>query len=97
MEFDVLIEDGLVYDGIGGAARSDDIGERGDRIEAVGRLVGASAATELDATGLRKAADIVVFDPEAVLDRATYEEPLPGPAGVRTVIVNGPIVIDRVS
>jgi N-acyl-D-amino-acid deacylase len=52
MEFDVLIKGGLVYDGAGGPPRSEDIGLRGDRIEAVGRLAGASAAAELDATGL---------------------------------------------
>jgi N-acyl-D-amino-acid deacylase len=41
-----------------------------------------------------KAADIVVFDAESVLDRATYEEPLLSPLGVQAVIVNGRLVVD---
>jgi N-acyl-D-amino-acid deacylase len=35
------------------------------------------------------AADLVVFDPETVIDRATYEDPLLPPSGVRDVFVNG--------
>jgi dihydroorotase/N-acyl-D-amino-acid deacylase len=35
------------------------------------------------------AADLVVFDPGTVLDRATYEDPLLPPSGVRDVFVNG--------
>jgi dihydroorotase/N-acyl-D-amino-acid deacylase len=35
------------------------------------------------------AADLVVFDPDTVLDRATYEDPLLPPSGVRDVFVNG--------
>lgn len=40
------------------------------------------------------AADIVIFDPETVSDRATYAEPLAEPVGVNHVIVNGVPVID---
>jgi N-acyl-D-aspartate/D-glutamate deacylase len=35
------------------------------------------------------AADIVVFDPDTIADRATYEEPRLYPAGIEYVIVNG--------
>lgn len=35
------------------------------------------------------AADLVVFDPGTVADRATYEDPLLPPSGVRDVFVNG--------
>ena len=34
-------------------------------------------------------ADLVVFDPDVVLDLATYERPAVYPAGIRDVIVNG--------
>lgn len=41
-----------------------------------------------------KAADLVVFDPEAVIDRATFLEPQQFPRGIDTVIVNGTVVVD---
>ena len=34
-------------------------------------------------------ADIVIFDPEKILDRATFGEPFQRPEGVRYVFVNG--------
>ena len=36
-----------------------------------------------------KAADIVVFNPAAIVDQATYEDPRQYPLGIRQVIVNG--------
>ena len=51
-EFDVLIRDGLVYDGSGGQARRVDVGIKGDRIAAIGDLKSAKAATIIDANGL---------------------------------------------
>ena len=42
-----------------------------------------------------KIADLVVFDPATVLDRATYEQPLLTPIGVRDVLIGGRIVINN--
>ncbi|WAH38001.1 N-acyl-D-amino-acid deacylase family protein [Alicyclobacillus dauci] len=38
-------------------------------------------------------ADIVVFDPETVIDRATFAEPLREPLGIRHVLVNGQVAV----
>jgi N-acyl-D-amino-acid deacylase len=38
-------------------------------------------------------ADVVVFDPDTVIDRATYEAPHQYPAGIHHVIVNGQFVL----
>jgi N-acyl-D-amino-acid deacylase len=40
------------------------------------------------------AADIVVFDPDTVADRATFEQPHQYPVGFRLVAVNGRVVFD---
>jgi dihydroorotase/N-acyl-D-amino-acid deacylase len=50
--FDLLIRGGRVVDGTGNPWFGADIGIRGDRIAAVGRLEGAAAAREIDARGL---------------------------------------------
>jgi N-acyl-D-amino-acid deacylase len=42
-----------------------------------------------------KAADLVIFDPATVADRATFEDPFQYPVGIDTVIVNGQIVLDE--
>jgi N-acyl-D-amino-acid deacylase len=39
-------------------------------------------------------ADIVVFDPETVIDRATYEDPHNFPVGIPYIIVNGEVTVD---
>lgn len=40
-------------------------------------------------------ADIVIFDPTVIIDKATYTEPFQYPVGVQYVIVNGEVVIDQ--
>ncbi|OGD27265.1 MAG: hypothetical protein A2Y56_03125 [Candidatus Aminicenantes bacterium RBG_13_63_10] len=40
-------------------------------------------------------ADLVVFDPDKVADRATWTEPHQFPAGIEYVLVNGKVVVDR--
>jgi N-acyl-D-amino-acid deacylase len=39
-------------------------------------------------------ADITVFDPATIADRATYEDPHRYPLGISTVIVNGVVVVE---
>ena len=39
------------------------------------------------------AADVVVFDPSSVIDKATYEDPFQYPTGIDVVIVNGAIAL----
>jgi len=60
---------------------------------AVHKMTGQPAAKfRLRDRGVLRAgawADIVVFDPHTIRDRATYEEPHTAPVGIRTVLVNG--------
>jgi N-acyl-D-amino-acid deacylase len=42
-----------------------------------------------------KAADVVIFDPARVVDRATYEQPHQFPDGIPYVLVNGVIVVQH--
>jgi N-acyl-D-amino-acid deacylase len=61
--------------------------------EAVRRLSGLPAATlGLDRRGLLRTgyfADVVVFDPATIADRATFDRPFQYAVGVRQVFVNG--------
>jgi N-acyl-D-amino-acid deacylase len=61
--------------------------------EAIRRVTGLAATTfGLKGRGqLREGfcADLVVFDEEKILDRATFEQPFLTPDGIRCVIVNG--------
>jgi N-acyl-D-amino-acid deacylase len=41
------------------------------------------------------AADITVFDPASIADRATFDEPRRYPTGIAHVIVNGVAVVDH--
>jgi len=40
-----------------------------------------------------QAADIVIFNPKTIIDRATFEEPSQFPQGIEYVLVNGEVVI----
>jgi N-acyl-D-aspartate/D-glutamate deacylase len=58
---------------------------------------GSAAALGLRDRGLLREgyrADVTVFDPQVIADRATYDDPHRYAAGISTVIVNGEIVID---
>ena len=49
--YDVIVRNGLLFDGTGTPGRRADVGIRGDRVASVGDLSGARAATETDASG----------------------------------------------
>lgn len=51
-QYDTIIRNGLVYDGLGGKPVKADIGILGDTIAMIGDLSGASAKEEVDANGL---------------------------------------------
>jgi N-acyl-D-aspartate/D-glutamate deacylase len=58
---------------------------------------GAAAALGLVDRGVLRVgawADVTVFDPDRIRDRATYEDPHRYAVGVSTVVVNGEVVID---
>src|SRR5204863_7154314 len=40
-------------------------------------------------------ADVTLFDPARVIDKATYLEPFQYPEGIEVVIVNGQVTIDH--
>ena len=40
-------------------------------------------------------ADVVIFDPAIVADKATFEDPFQYPVGIDTVLVNGTVVLDE--
>lgn len=67
--------------------------------EAVRRMTSLAAQRfQMKERGLLRegyAADIVVFDPQQVIDRATYQNPHQFPAGISHVLVNGRLVVDQ--
>ena len=66
--------------------------------DAIRRMTGAPARRlRLTDQGLIRAggrASIVAFDPERIIDRATYEDPIRDPEGIRYVLVNGQIALE---
>jgi len=66
---------------------------------AIHKMTGLSAAkVRLNQRGLLRPgyfADITIFDPKTVIDRATFEEPNQYPVGINYVIVNGQIEVDK--
>ncbi|MGP4081565.1 N-acyl-D-amino-acid deacylase family protein [Pseudalkalibacillus sp. R45] len=65
--------------------------------EAIRRMTGAPAQLlRLKDRGIIRegyAADLVVFNPDTVIDNATYDEPLKEPEGIEHVIVNGAVAV----
>ena len=69
--FDVLIKNGILYDGFGAEPRRGDVAIRGDRIIAVGNLSRATAAKVIDAAGLAVAPgfiDVLSWSTESLLE-----------------------------
>jgi N-acyl-D-amino-acid deacylase len=70
--FDLLVRGGTLVDGTGTARRRVDVGVRGGRIAAIGRLPGATATEVLDATGCVVAPGIVDahthYDPQVTFE-----------------------------
>lgn len=66
---------------------------------AIHKMTGLPAANVgLEKRGLLREgyfADITIFDPKTVIDRATFAEPNQYPAGINFVIVNGQIEVDN--
>lgn len=66
--------------------------------ECVAQMTGRAARrlglTDRGRVAAGLAADVVLFDPEAVADRATFEQPRRTAAGIPYVLVNGEFVID---
>ena len=77
-DFDLILRNGTVYDGSGGAPITADVGIRGDRIAAVGDLHAARASQTIDAAGLAVspgfvnmlswATDSLIADPRGMSD-----------------------------
>ena len=40
-------------------------------------------------------ADMVIFDPETIIDKASYENPFQQPEGIEYIIMNGEVVVDH--
>jgi N-acyl-D-amino-acid deacylase len=67
--------------------------------EAVRKMTSLPAATlgltDRGTIATGKWADLVIFDPATVADRATFEQPFAYPLGIDTVVVNGQVVLDE--
>ena len=74
-----------------------------DRVLTLADFIHRSSTLAADTFGLEDRgrlqpgafADIVIFDPKLYASRATYEQPTLLAAGVRTVIVNGVVAVDK--
>jgi len=68
--YDLVIRNGTIYDGSGGAPVKADVGVRGDRIAAIGDLSKAHAKRTVDAAGLAVApgfVNVLSWAPEALI------------------------------
>jgi N-acyl-D-aspartate/D-glutamate deacylase len=67
--------------------------------EAVRKMTSLPAATlrlpDRGTIAAGKWADLVIFDPATVADRATFEQPFAYPVGIDVVLVNGQVVLNE--
>jgi N-acyl-D-amino-acid deacylase len=67
--------------------------------EAIAKMTGRSAArlglTDRGLIAVGRKADLVIFDPAAIADRGTPQEPGQPPVGIDAVVVNGTMVISE--
>jgi N-acyl-D-aspartate/D-glutamate deacylase len=90
-QYDVLIRGGRVLDGLGNPGVVTSLAIRGDRIVAIGLLVGATANVVVDATGLAVSPGFI--DPHShasgglVSEELSHARPLLA-QGVTTVVIN---------
>ena len=77
--------------------------ERGKRILTLEEAVRKMTSAPAQRLGLRDRglvregmwADLVLFDPETIADRATYASPYQYPQGIDRVLVNGQVVVEK--
>ena len=87
----------------GSFARKYDKYVKTDHVITLRQFIERSSALTADTFGLEGRghlragafADVVVFDPRTYASRATYEQPALLAAGVRTVLVNGVLAVDK--
>jgi N-acyl-D-amino-acid deacylase len=60
-----------------------------------GRPAAALGLTDRGTIAEGNAADLVLFNPETIADRATFDDPHQYPEGIEMVVVNGVVVIDE--
>jgi N-acyl-D-amino-acid deacylase len=86
-----------------GETREEEPGEPGTKILTLQEAVRKMTSFPAQRLGLRDRgllredmwADIVVFDPEAIEDRASYARPIQYPKGISYVLVNGQMVVEE--
>jgi len=70
-----------------------------DLVDAVRKITSLPASTlgmkNRGVLQVGNSADVVIFDANAVIDRATWSAPHQYPAGIQFVVVNGEVVIER--
>lgn len=91
-KMDLVIQNGRVIDGTGNPPM------RADIAIADGKIVHLAQTFGLGSKGLLREgydADIVIFDPDTIIDRSTFEEPSLPPAGIPWVIVNGQVAVEQ--